>query len=67
MYYVNVPVSLSYEADKNGGEVADCGGEISFCFHLKKRARIRNQMRARFNLNVGLSFKYLLNASQRAK
>ena len=25
MYYVNVPVSLSYEADKNGGEVADCG------------------------------------------
>ncbi len=33
MYYVNVPVSLSYEADKNGGEVADCGGEISFCFH----------------------------------
>lgn len=36
MYYVNVPVSLSYEADKNGGEVAVCGGEISFCFHRKK-------------------------------
>ncbi len=30
MYYVSVPVSLSYEADKNGGEVAVCGGEISF-------------------------------------
>ena len=28
MYYVNVPVSLSYEADKNGGEVTVCGGEI---------------------------------------
>lgn len=33
MYYVNVPVSLSYEADKNGGETAVCGGEILFCFH----------------------------------
>lgn len=33
MYYVNVPVSISYEADKNGGEVTVCGGEISFCFH----------------------------------
>ena len=30
MYYVNVPVSLSYEADKNGGEVTVCGGEILF-------------------------------------
>ena len=30
MYYVNVPVSLSYEADKNGFEVAVCGGEIIF-------------------------------------
>lgn len=28
MYYVNVPVSLSCETDKNGGEVAVCGGEI---------------------------------------
>lgn len=33
MYYVSVPVLLSYEADKNGGEVTVCGGEISFCFH----------------------------------
>ena len=32
MYYVSVPVSLSYEADKNGGEVAVFGGEISFFF-----------------------------------
>lgn len=30
MYYVNVPLSISYEADKNGGEVSDCGGEILF-------------------------------------
>lgn len=35
MYYVNVPVSLSYEADKNGGEVAVCGGEISSVFTEK--------------------------------
>lgn len=28
MYYVSVPVSISYEADKNGGEVTVCGGEI---------------------------------------
>ena len=53
MYYVSVPVSLSYEADKNGGEVAVCGGEISFCFHRKKRARIRNQMRARLKSSLG--------------
>lgn len=33
MYYVNVPVSLSCETDKNGGEVAVCGCEVSFCFH----------------------------------
>lgn len=33
MYYVNVPLSISYEADKNGGEVAYYGGEILFCFH----------------------------------
>ncbi len=30
MYYVSVPLSISYEADKNGGEVAVCGGEILF-------------------------------------
>ena len=28
MYYVSVPVLLSYEADKNGFEVSVCGGEI---------------------------------------
>ena len=33
MYCVNAPVPISYEADKNGGEVTVCGGEISFCFH----------------------------------
>ncbi len=30
MYYVSVPVLLSYEADKNGFEVSVCGGEILF-------------------------------------
>ena len=29
MYYVNVPVSLSYEADKNGCEVAIYRCEMS--------------------------------------
>ncbi|SCH10684.1 Uncharacterised protein [uncultured Bacteroides sp.] len=33
MYYVIVPVSVFYEADKNVGETAVCGGEILFCFH----------------------------------
>ena len=36
MYNVNVQVSLSYEADKNGGEVADCGGEIFILMSLEK-------------------------------
>lgn len=49
--------------------------EVKFysVFTEKKRARIRNQMRARlksntgtFRLSVGLSFKYLFYASQRA-
>lgn len=35
MYYVSVPVSLSYEADKNGCEVADCGVKYHL-FSLKK-------------------------------
>lgn len=30
MYYTNVPVSVFYEADKNVGETAVCGGEILF-------------------------------------
>lgn len=30
MYYVNVQVLISFEADKNGFEVAVCGGEIIF-------------------------------------
>lgn len=38
MYYVNVPVSLSCEADKNGGEVAVCGGEIFILMLLKNVA-----------------------------
>ena len=33
MYYVIVQLLISFEADKNGFEVADCGGEILFCFH----------------------------------
>lgn len=33
MYYVIVQVLISYEADKNGDEVADCGGEIFFRFY----------------------------------
>lgn len=33
MYYVIVQLLISFEADKNGGEVTVCGGEISFCFH----------------------------------
>ena len=49
--------------------------EVKFysVFTEKKRARIRNQMRARlksnmgtFKLSVGLSFKYFFYASQRA-
>lgn len=39
MYYVNVPLSISYEADKNGGEVTVCGGEIS-CSVLNKLTQI---------------------------
>ena len=30
MYYTNVPVSVFYEANKNVGETAVCGGEILF-------------------------------------
>ena len=38
MYYVNVSVSLSYEADKNGCEMAVCGGEIFILMSLKNVA-----------------------------
>ena len=33
MYYVIVQILISFEADKNGGEVAVCGGEILFRLH----------------------------------
>lgn len=40
MYYVIVQLSLFYEADKNGGEVAVCGGEIFILMSLTKRGRV---------------------------
>lgn len=40
MYYVIVQILISFEADKNGSEVAVCGGEIFILMSLKKRGRV---------------------------